>query len=1431
MRRDHSPAQLALALVLAMPIASVGAIAAQTLAIQNAVAQTVDERKMEGDRLFEQGNKLLEQNQNEGAIAAFQKALAIYRELKERQKEGQTLKAIGNAYRNLNDHARSVEYQQQALAIAREIKDPDLEARALNNIGLAYRLMGKVEQGMPYLQEAISVARRNQNRFMEVVAISNLGRSYADLNKYQEAILQYEQSLEINHRFLSNSEQEIRILVDLSDAHQALKNYSKMLQPIERAVELSRKLPDQLTLLSKLKLLASKCMIVASRLALANLGDSTYQNDPNSATKQSARRATQMLQEALQLSKALNRPTRSDIELYALLADSYDAAGDAAKAVQLYEQALDILRQFDDTKPLQLYTLSQLISVNSSISSKYTEQGKYTASLTLSNQILELVPQALQLAKELNDSNKEKDILRRESIIRFDIATTYWRSNEFARAEETAKVSMEVARKSKDFEYESKALIVLASVYNSRGEYQKALEVNRRNVEISQRLSPLDEALSLNGFALTYTLFGDIRKAIELVQQALDKYQAIDPKQLKPDFRPSFWGSRLLLVSFLSLQYEQLGEFDNALTIAQQRVQLARTSGISQEEVVALTELGNFYTRRDQLPLALETIQQAEKLLTTIKNPIVWAEEDLRLKVLLVLTEIHTAQGDYIKAGETAQQGLKIARQSRDRQPEINALDKIRNLYAAQGNAAKELETLNQIVMFSRQLPNAASRALALREPASTYTTLGDYKTSRELLQQSLTEAEKSQAPSYIAGTLGQLAQLALFQGNPKEAVALAEKALDATQRRGSIDDVSPLWIYALGYGEIGNEAMAMASIQTSLKIAQQLQQPVIQKSGLTILGSLHHKFGRPQEAITAYQSALAAQPNSSNVEIYAGLARVYTSLKQPATAIAFYKQAINGIEQRRQNLQGLPFDLKRSFLNARIGILDVKTVDIYRQLADELISQGRLSEAENVLALLKDQEIKDFTQPTRSQEKPPEVVLNDLEKALILQHTSLIAFSQKLRECGAPTSATCIQLNQELNSQIKAFNDAIEPIEIAVKQRCDKAQERNCVLNNSDTFRSGAQAIIQKQPGTLVISPLVLEDKVWILVAADGNLLTRFEVKVDRRTLGDTVLKLRQHLENRRSDIKELQTLSNQLYTWLIAPIETEIIAKAQPTDRKITNLVFALDRVTRYIPMSVLFDGKQYLTEKYAISTVLSPEAPGNVEGALPKTVEATSVLAMGVSQATAGFTALQNVPQELATIVRQSGIYPGEKVLDRQFTRTALEAKLPGHQILHIATHGEFLAQKNASFLLLGDGKLPIADIRTLGRFLQNVHLVVLSACQTAQGSPEAEGIEIPGISSYFLNNGAKAVIASLWSVDDASTSLLMQQLYRNLATGTMTKTEALRQAQLKLLLGNRNADNSFQRTTLLPKNAPSTATAPANYSHPFYWAPFILIGNGL
>ncbi|MEH1783067.1 MAG: CHAT domain-containing protein [Nostoc sp.] len=91
----------------------------------------------------------------------------------------------------------------------------------------------------------------------------------------------------------------------------------------------------------------------------------------------------------------------------------------------------------------------------------------------------------------------------------------------------------------------------------------------------------------------------------------------------------------------------------------------------------------------------------------------------------------------------------------------------------------------------------------------------------------------------------------------------------------------------------------------------------------------------------------------------------------------------------------------------------------------------------------------------------------------------------------------------------------------------------------------------------------------------------------------------------------------------------------------------------------------------------------------------------------------------------------------------------------------------------------------------------------------------------------------MIASLWLVNDASTSQLMRYLYQNLATGKITKTEALRQAQLTMIAGNQQNSDTKDRSSvrLTPGNSGQSAPISRNLSHPYYWAPFILIGNGL
>ncbi|MEB3294739.1 MAG: CHAT domain-containing protein [Synechococcales bacterium] len=202
--------------------------------------------------------------------------------------------------------------------------------------------------------------------------------------------------------------------------------------------------------------------------------------------------------------------------------------------------------------------------------------------------------------------------------------------------------------------------------------------------------------------------------------------------------------------------------------------------------------------------------------------------------------------------------------------------------------------------------------------------------------------------------------------------------------------------------------------------------------------------------------------------------------------------------------------------------------------------------------------------------------------------------------------------------------------------------------------------------------------------------------------------------------------------------------------------------------------------------------------------------------------------------------TGLYPGSLNLNQASTFSRFKQELADrpYNIVHIATHGTFNpTQPNDSFLLFSSGKPGIGDRFTFNRIeqqddLRKVHLVVLSACQTASGQSSTSGIEIQGLSAAFVRDRAKSVIASLWNVNDASTALLMQQFYKNLAKG-MTKAEALRQVQRQFIKGELTPKDADRlRSDIDVQVIDSTREArPPNFIHPYYWAPFILIGNSL
>ncbi|MFK8186463.1 MAG: CHAT domain-containing protein [Phormidesmis sp.] len=340
----------------------------------------------------------------------------------------------------------------------------------------------------------------------------------------------------------------------------------------------------------------------------------------------------------------------------------------------------------------------------------------------------------------------------------------------------------------------------------------------------------------------------------------------------------------------------------------------------------------------------------------------------------------------------------------------------------------------------------------------------------------------------------------------------------------------------------------------------------------------------------------------------------------------------------------------------------------------------------------------------------------------------------------------------------------------------------------------SASEYIDKLDSEAATIYPIVLPDRVEVIASLPGQPLQHYRTWQSEENTNRTITDLFQNFNPALSSRKRLR-LSQQIYDWLIQPIEESL------KNNEVSTLVFVLDGKFRNIPMAALYDGKQYLLENYSVALtpglkLLGPHFQD------PKPLQA---LMLGLTEARSGFSALPGVKAEIEQVAARVN---SEVLFDQDFTRENLasEIKRVPFPILHLATHGQFSSDLDKTFLLAWDQKLTLGDLddllRTRRQQSEPIELMVMSACQTAEGDERAA----LGLAGMAIRSGARSTLATLWAVNDESTAALMTQFYQELSNSELSKAEALRAAQIKIL----------QNT---------------EYSHPFYWSPFVLIGNWL
>ncbi len=870
-------------------------------------------------------------------------------------------------------------------------------------------------------------------------------------------------------------------------------------------------------------------------------------------------------------------------------------------------------------------------------------------------------------------------------------------------------------------------------------------------------------------------------------------------------------------------QQYRTSQFTSALQSWQQALDVYRNIKDRKGEGIALGNLGIIYRNIGNYPKAINYQEQSLEITRELKD------RKGEGNVLGNLGIIYWSLGKYPKAIDYHEQSLAIARELKDRNGEGVALGNLGMTYRDLSNYPKAINYHEQSLAITRELKNRNGEGNVLGNLGMTYHSLGNYGKAIEYHQQHLAITRELKDRNGEGSALGSLGSSYYSLGNYPKAIDHQEQNLvinrEIKNRRGEGNALGNLGIT---HNSLGNYLKAIDYLEQSLAIVREIKDRQGEGSALGNLGLAYYSLGNYLKAIDYLeQHLMIARELKDRTGEHNALNNlgVVLAKKEPKLAIVFYKQSVSVSESVRQDNRPLSRDLQSSYTQTVAGT--------YRSLADLLLAQGRIGEAQKVLELLKVQELNDITEGSRSPSpQQNQVALSKVEEQIIQKHTSLIQFGQLLSECKQSNCARLDEYKTTHRQLTAAYDKFIEDLKTQLVADRDKS-----IAATTDDFIGGAGAIVNTQPNTVLIYPLVLKDKTRILWASKGGILSQAECPLGESELSKLIKQFRDDLQN-NSDLNPVQKTGQKLYECLLPKT-----LRNELTKNKIDNLVFVPDRVTNYIPMAALYDGKNYLIETFAVSNILSVGLTDTKD----KLPDRPSVLGFGLSNSvtlsnpTRNFGSLPFVPIELEGIVKKAnassdsrGVFAGTTWLDRDFSRSNLETKLLSQKpnILHIATHGEFVAASpKTSYLVLGDGTpYPMSEIQYLDD-LQNVHLVVLSACETALGGSDGNGLEVAGIASYFLSSNAKAkaVLASLWKVNDPATSILMSQFYASLSHDRLPKAQSLRKVQRDLINSKLTLQDAATRAGV--RLYEPNKNRPKNLSHPYYWAPFILIGNNL
>lgn len=1044
----------------------------------------------------------------------------------------------------------------------------------------------------------------------------------------------------------------------------------------------------------------------------------------------------------------------------------------------------------------------------------------------------------LPLWKSINDGYEEAMTLDA-------VGSIYYVARENQKALDYFNQALPFERAVGDRAYEARTLTNIGAVYANLGENQKALDYYNQSLPIERAAGDRsDEATTLNNIGFVYNRLGEKQKALDDFDHALALVRALGDRS-----------SEATILDNIGTDYSDLGEKQKALDCFNQAVLLDRAVGDRLGEAITLNDIGAVYDGLGDKQKALDYYNQALPLERAVGDR---ADEACTLDNI---GRAYSDMGQKQKAMEYYNQALPLERAVGDRGSEAHTLNNIGAVNSDLGEKQKALEYYNQALQLQRAVGDRGGEERSLNNIGVVYTNLGEKQKALDYYNQSLPleravgdRAGEARTLSNMAVVYASMGENQMALDNHNQALLLERAVGDRPGEARALNNIGRV------YSDMGEKRKSLDYYSQALPLERAVGDRAYQARTLNNIGVVYDGLGVKQDALSNEVAALSLAKAVGDPDlqgwIEASLMHYFRGLERPEVAIFFGMDAVNSYQQMRKNISGLDKDIQAGFAKSKSTA--------YRELAELLVQSDRLGEAEQVLDLLKEQELKEVVrgaangaaakvepikltaahQNAQSELALPEKTAEALT-GLSLEYGTLLAKGNRTPVEDARLKALDASIEQG-NGEVSAFfKNTLYP-ELAHKAG---APDANALLSKEKSEVSGLQnTLAELGPRVMGIRLLLGEEHAYAIVVT-AHSREKFELKATPPELRSKVLQVRDDLRSPSSNPKPHLA---ELYAMVVAPLEDDLKAlEENPANQNhFPTLLWSLDGVLRYLPMAALYDGQHYMIERFN-NVLFTPESYGHMTASANPNAARLRVLAMGLSKSYGGLPALPGVMPELEAVVRDPAVpdshgpMDGRLLPNEQFTLAALKAELGSGKsfpVVHIASH--FVEESGGGdepYLMLGgenagqaEGyELTLSKMEDSAISFHGTELLTLSACSTAKGDAAKDGLEMDSLGMIAQQKDAQAVLATLWDVNDASTSRLMSDFYarwvKHPADG---KAEALRQAQLALLRGGASASSKSGEDGVVQRERGATSTVEADesgYSHPFYWAPFVLMGN--